>query len=135
MASLSRSGPWHIRLAVLAAFVWSNGVARAQPVPDGQNPLAKAMFYGVDACMKCHEEPGKFSNDRSLVRLDEYAVWKTQDKHSLAFAVLKGKRGQTMGKHLKIADVTRDDRCLNCHAVNVPVDRRFSEKDDPVRLA
>jgi hypothetical protein len=61
--------------------------------------------------------------------LDEYTIWKTQDKHALAHAVLEGERGQRIGELLKIKDVTTDGRCLSCHSVNIPNERRmFAEE-------
>ncbi|MCI0462866.1 MAG: cytochrome c family protein [Gemmataceae bacterium] len=84
-------------------------VAAQQPKPD----LTKAKFYGVTACNKCHTEPGKFKTD--FVLLNEYKTWRTKDRHALAYAVLEGPRGQQMADILGY-DVTKDARCLNCHA-------------------
>ncbi len=86
------------------------------------------------ACVRCHAQPT--ANDIppenrpagraypfDFVWLTEYAVWKTHDKHAQAYAVLKGKRGQEIGKLLG-QDVTKAATgCLNCHAQQALADK------------
>jgi hypothetical protein len=97
--------------------------------------LATAKFYGVETCKGCHKSKGERKDD--LVMLTEYETWRTQDKHSVAYAVLEGPRGQRMsqllGKDGQPFKVTEAAVCLNCHATNVPEGRQhkpnFSLKD------
>src|SRR5262249_28596977 len=58
-----------------------------------------------------------------FVRLDEYTIWRTQDKHSLAYAVLEGPRGQQMGEILggdKKFVLDPKAGCLDCHSMHFP---------------
>lgn len=75
-------------------------------------------FLGVGACAKCHEAPSR-RDDTSFCALTESTTWEKQDKHSQAFAVLLNARSKEMGKRLGIADVSKDNACLACHAVVV----------------
>jgi hypothetical protein len=88
--------------------------------------LDKAAFLGVGSCQPCHEAPRKpYTTD--YVQLTEYDTWATQDKHSDAYKVLLGERGREMGKALGW-DVANDDRCLNCHCVNVKDENRRGQQ-------
>jgi hypothetical protein len=117
----------------LTVLAWWLG-GRTQPIraQQAEKPdLTKAVFYGVGACKECHTKPAA-GRPTDFVRLDEYTIWRTEDKHSLAYAVLEGPRGQRMSELLK-ADVTKAETgCLSCHAMNFPKERQgqqFSIKD------
>ncbi|MBY0526759.1 MAG: hypothetical protein K2R98_25430 [Gemmataceae bacterium] len=144
MALTSRSG-----LALLfgitcaaAVAVWQ-GVAAEGPrlVAQGKKDDATAKekkdpeppkvrnFWGAEACIRCHTEGPGGSDDENFVLLTEYTTWRTQDKHSFAYLVLKGARGQRMGELLQ-TDVSKDVACLSCHAMNTPhQDSSFDMRD------
>jgi hypothetical protein len=91
--------------------------------------LTTAKYYGVSTCNKCHAEPGKFATD--FVLMNEFTIWRTKDKHALAYLMLEGPRGRQIGKILKI-DVTTEPQCLNCHAPSPPPglrDESFNKLD------
>jgi hypothetical protein len=66
------------------------------------------------------------SNKEDFVLLTEYTTWRLHDKHSLAYAVLEGSRGQKILRTLHRSkpdekiDATKERACLNCHALNFP---------------
>ncbi|HLN33630.1 MAG TPA: cytochrome c family protein [Gemmataceae bacterium] len=134
--SIARSSIFAAGLvAVAGPLLYSNGRAQ-QPQAGKPAPPAsteKAKYLGADACQLCHETGprGRFKDD--FVRLTEYKTWKT-DKHSQAYAKLNEARSKQIGMLLKIADVTKDDRCLNCHAANVPLDLRVGTEGQAYRL-
>jgi hypothetical protein len=115
-------------------FTWSLPAPPWRVVSAQENgakkDLTTAKFYGVSTCIKCHTELGTGYNQQ-LAYLNEYTTWRQKDRHALAFAVLEGPRGQRMAKILNF-DVTKDARCLNCHATTYRPDRQgkdFSLRD------
>jgi hypothetical protein len=121
-------------LAVLALWNSDRGPARAyhadEPAKKDAGKADKDVpakdlpkYLGVGTCMRCHTEGPRGRDDDKFVLLTEYATWRTQDKHSLAFLALAGPRGRRMGELLGI-DPTKDDSCLNCHSMNFPKERR-----------
>jgi hypothetical protein len=80
---------------------------------------ADDTYDGAVRCRDCHAKPAEATlRSATFVLLTEYAVWKTEDKHAQAYAVLKNNRSENMGKLLGNVDVT-DIKvgCINCHAL------------------
>lgn len=128
-AKLSARLSLTIGALVGSAVLWML-LARTEPVEGAQDPdekldLTKAEFWGVSSCMKCHRAPSEGYNT-DLAALNEYAIWRSKDRHALAYAVLAGPRGQQMGKLLgiNVTDVVEGAACLNCHATTFRPDRR-----------
>ncbi|HEV2296337.1 MAG TPA: multiheme c-type cytochrome [Tepidisphaeraceae bacterium] len=101
----------------------------AQEKVGPQSHLAKltqsdAKFQSANTCSaaKCHgaPEPAEGSGRPE----NEFLVWSEQDKHASAYETLKNELSTEIGKKLKIDNVVASDRCLNCHAVNVPENLR-----------
>jgi hypothetical protein len=115
-----------VGFAVLTWVFGVSGLSRTAAQPPAKDFWKTGKFYGAEACQDCHALP-KALNQKSLdfVLLTEYSTWTTYDKHSLAYVALACERGQNIGKLLGIK-VTEDARCLNCHAINVPEDRRVA---------
>ncbi len=82
-------------------------------------PFNLPRTTGAASCKDCHTVP-TVERGASLpfVMLTEYSIWKTQDKHAQAYAVLKGELGQQMGRLLKADVLDPKTGCLNCHAMN-----------------
>jgi hypothetical protein len=116
-------------VCIWAALPWCFGEPRAKAkgadAADGPTPL----YYSVGQCAQCHTTPPKIIKGPLVCRCTEAVIWNEHDKHRTAFAVLKGPRGKHMGEVLR-TDVTRDDRCLSCHAVIIrdPKVRADSER-------
>src|SRR5437899_1727543 len=89
-------------------------------------------YMGAESCQFCHEAGPKKKSDDELVRLDEYAIWKKQDKHSQAYEVLVPKnnfRAERMWDNLKghsgwDREFTKELKCLSCHSVPAPEERQ-----------
>jgi hypothetical protein len=118
----------------MVGLLFGHGI-REGIAADPPKSLTEAKFYGVGACRKCHS-PSLEKRDTNLVILTEYETWRTEDKHSAAYAALESPRGRRMaellGKDGKPFEVTQETACLSCHATNIPNDRRgqgFSLKD------
>lgn len=112
-------------VAVAAALLGSGAAAG-----DAQTLARKPVHLGVASCAggNCHGAvlPAKGSS----VRQDEYLIWWQEsnparvDKHHRAYTVLLGKRARRIARNLGLADAATAPLCLNCHADNVPPDRR-----------
>ncbi|MDX1625113.1 MAG: multiheme c-type cytochrome [Wenzhouxiangellaceae bacterium] len=108
------------RAAILVAGALAVGGAQAQPLPsDGEY-----MHLGPASCATsvCH---GKVTPDEtSNVLLNEYRTWSNDDYHSRAYTVLRSEESQRMADRLGLGSATTAKICLDCHADNVPADRR-----------
>lgn len=102
------------------------------PEAAAQQPQLPKTFVGAGACSECHDAKETTRFPKDFVLLNESAIWSKQDKHSQAYEVLKWERSQQMGELMGIADVTKDVRCLSCHAVVATEDQQgqfFSVED------
>jgi hypothetical protein len=100
-------------LAVLASCLGGMSVAQPKKAADPKD----WKYLGAGQCMQCHTEGPRGNRNEQFALMTEYATWRIQDKHSLAFLVLKGPRGTRVGELLK-TDVTKPAAgCLNCHSM------------------
>jgi hypothetical protein len=82
------------------------------------------LYYGVKLCQECHaQDPDKVPGGPFVCLMNECIRWEEKDKHKHAYAALKDKRGQQMGKLLGF-DVTADEKCISCHAIVAPAKYR-----------
>ncbi len=93
----------------------------AQDIVSG---LSDDIHLGVASCAgsTCHGsvEPWKMSN----VLQNEYVTWQREDKHAKAYEVLLNDRSKRIARNLGLPDAHTAEVCLDCHADNVPVDKR-----------
>ncbi|HJU17651.1 MAG TPA: multiheme c-type cytochrome [Stellaceae bacterium] len=89
-----------------------------------QAPADNAVHLGVASCSggNCHGATQRSKG--SYVPQNEYLIWSKRDKHRLAYRVLSEPRSRRIARNLGIADPTTAPLCLNCHADNVPPNRR-----------
>jgi hypothetical protein len=96
----------------------------------------KDVFYQqAKDCKQCHTVPLPDTTDAQLdfVVLAEYSIWKTQDKHAQAYAVLEGDRGQAIGKIIGKDVLKEEGGCLNCHAMNNLAKETADKTGDPMK--
>lgn len=79
---------------------------------------------GVASCAgsTCHGSTRPFTDSR--IHQDEYFVWQRKDAHARAWDQLHDERSQAIARRLGIADAAASERCLVCHADNVPTAQR-----------
>ncbi len=128
------SRSWTLAVAIPAvALVATMALARPQEpkesakavVTDGvkerlQIAVKAAKYYGAKSCIACHR-PGNFEGypeSAEHVKLTEYAIWRNEDKHSLAFEMLSGTRGKAMSSRLGLDVTKRETGCLGCHSAS-----------------
>ncbi len=79
---------------------------------------------GVASCATsvCH---GKLSPQKDQdVWLNEYRIWSSQDLHAQAYRVLSNEQSKRIAGKLGIGNAATAKICLDCHADNVPEDKR-----------
>jgi hypothetical protein len=94
--------------------------ARPQPLPSE----AEYEHLGPASCATsvCH---GKATRDEnSNVWLNEYRIWSRDDYHSDAYNVLRSDESKAMADKLGLSSAQTADVCLDCHADNIPADKR-----------
>lgn len=106
--------------ALLVAIVTPVRAQGDPPLPR----LGEDKHLGVATCAgsTCHGagEPVAGSN----VMQNEFLIWHRRDPHSKAYSVLRSDRSQRIAERLGLGPATEADTCLDCHADNVPEERR-----------
>ena len=95
--------------------------AQAAPLPD-ESPHRST---GVASCASslCHGAVETWT--RSRILQNEYVTWSRRDKHARAYSVLLDARSVEIAKKLRLEEPAhRAAVCLDCHAHNVPPERR-----------
>src|SRR5262249_35418707 len=91
-------------------------------------------YTGAASCSasNCH---GSTKAKPDYPKLDESVLWAKKDRHAQAYATLlneklkSGVSPSSIAKGLNIAKAETSERCLTCHAVNVPVALRGPKFD------
>ncbi|MGH8583849.1 MAG: multiheme c-type cytochrome [Gammaproteobacteria bacterium] len=79
---------------------------------------------GVVTCAgsTCHGATRPFKN--AAIMQNEFVTWHQKDKHAKAYQVLLNKESQRMARNLGLEAAHAAKVCLDCHADNVPEERR-----------
>ncbi len=79
---------------------------------------------GVASCASstCHGSVSAYAD--SNIRQDEFAIWQSVDPHAGAYEILLNEQSVRIARNLGIGAAHEADMCLDCHADNVPVDKR-----------
>ena len=82
-----------------------------------------AVHLGVASCAAstCH---GGAIPAEGVVLQNENTTWQTLDKHAQAYAVLSNDLSKRIARNLGLKDAASAKVCLDCHADNVPQERR-----------
>jgi len=85
---------------------------------------ATDRHMGVATCAasQCHGSASPREN--SSVMQNEYVTWTRDDPHSKAYATLSNDASRAIAARLGIGPALKARICLDCHADNVPVERR-----------
>jgi hypothetical protein len=94
----------------------------AQPTKRAEIGDYKHMGVGSCATNVCHGKlapaPGK------NVRLNEYRTWVNEDRHAFAYRTLEQAESKRIAANMGLANAATAKICLDCHADNVPTDKR-----------
>jgi hypothetical protein len=103
------------RVLAVAAMCAVPAIAMADAVP---------RYMGVSSCAssQCH---GRIDPDpTSNVWLNEYRIWRGDDRHSRAYKALLNPVSRQIAAKLGLGSPHESALCLNCHAMNVPAAER-----------
>lgn len=79
-------------------------------------------FMGNASCVSCHSEGKKKGGSNK--EGDQFDIWEKDDPHRLSFEMLSNDESKKIAEKMGIADASKSDECLSCHAVNAPADKR-----------
>ena len=108
-------------LAIIGSILMNFGALSAEPVL----PLADKEFHmGVASCAgsTCHGAVQTWPG--SPILQNEFMTWQSKDKHAKAYDVLLSSRSKKIATNLGLPDAHTAGICLDCHADNVPKNRR-----------
>jgi hypothetical protein len=102
--------------------------------PGAVQAQAPSKFTGAASCgtSQCH---GNANPRADFPRLNEHLIWAQKDKHAKAYAALtnenlkSGKSPSKIAAKLNVTKPETSDRCLDCHALNAPPERRGKDFD------
>jgi len=96
------------------------GVAAA----DNHVDINADIHIGVPSCASsvCHGKLSKQDNEN--VWLNEFRIWSNEDNHARAYKVLLNADSKRIAQNLGLKSAHTADICLDCHADNVPADKR-----------
>jgi hypothetical protein len=86
--------------------------------------IADYKHMGVASCATsvCH---GKLAPQADKdVALNEYRIWQQEDRHAQAYRTLELAESKRIAANLGLPNATAAKICLDCHADNVPADKR-----------
>jgi hypothetical protein len=107
-------------LLAVAAAAATAVPARAATLPAD----AEDRHLGVASCASgvCHGSVTAL--EATSVLQNEFVVWTREDKHAGAYQLLFNEQSQRIARNLGIGNAHEADICLDCHADNVPPERR-----------
>ncbi len=117
--------------AVLTLALWPSA---SIVTPDAAHAQGSLKYTGNASCgaSSCH---GSTKPKAEFPKMNENIIWSTKDHHGKAFATLTNEKLKSgvspskIAKELKLAKAETSDRCLVCHAVNVPAAQRGPKFD------
>src|SRR5512133_1898370 len=107
-----------LRAAGMPAASATRPIAIAQPATDGRD------YVGPGSCsaVACHGAIRPVAGARILQT--EYSTWVAMDRHARATEILGNMVSQRMGRILGIGNPQQAQKCLACHALDVPAASR-----------
>ena len=82
------------------------------------------VHMGVATCATSQCHGSAVPRDSSNVLQNEYVTWTQDDPHSRAFDILNNDRSKGIAARLGLTSAATAGICLDCHADNVPAQRR-----------
>lgn len=114
----SRAALW-MAVLVVGAVIMGRAPSRWLPPLEAQD-VKGWKYLGADGCQgaECHSAPGKVAGRPG----QEYKVWKERSPHSKAFEKFDSFEydAEDWGDALGIDDIHTSERCLRCHAGDIP---------------
>jgi len=114
---------WVLITSSIGCLVGSAAIAAAQ-----ERPLIPQYDsggrLGVASCASATCHGAATPAEGGVVLQNEYTTWQTRDKHAGAYNLLLNDESKRMASRLGIGEAHTAKICLDCHADNIPVERR-----------
>ncbi|MDX2144381.1 MAG: multiheme c-type cytochrome [Rhodospirillaceae bacterium] len=110
---------------IAAGVLAMTGFALAQGAGTPKLPFtSEAVHLGVSSCggSSCHGALEPWPN--STVQQNEFVIWQEKDPHAKAYKTLMSEASKRIAKNLGLPNAYEADMCLDCHADNVPAEKR-----------
>ncbi len=116
-------------MQIIISFVFFSNLISAigalAQTPAPPLPFTSASIHlGVSSCSgsSCHGALEPWPN--STVTQNEFIVWQEKDPHAKAYKTLMSTESKRIAKNLGLGNAYEAGMCLDCHADNVPEERR-----------
>lgn len=115
-------------LAAVGLFALAGAVSPALAQSATSNPpvplVDKDIHMGIATCAgsTCHGAVESWQGVQVLQ--NEFITWQRKDQHAKAYQVLLNEQSQRIARNLGLENAHTADICLDCHADNVPQERR-----------
>ena len=97
----------------------------ATPAMAAELPESSAQVHlGVATCASSQCHGSAIPRDGTGVLQNEYVTWTQADPHSGAYEILSNEQSRQIAARLGIGQAREADICLDCHADNVPANKR-----------
>jgi thioredoxin reductase/CRP-like cAMP-binding protein len=108
-------------LAILLTAIFITSVRAETPAGPEK---AGGLHLGVVTCAgnTCHGANAPLKDSR--VQQNEFIIWHREDKHAKTYTVLFNDASKRIARNLGIKAAHTEKLCLDCHADNVPAERR-----------
>ena len=106
--------------AIVTGLLLLPGLAMSQALPQAD----AYRHEGVASCAASQCHGSALPREGSAVLQNEYVTWTQNDPHSQAYLTLGTEASTAIARRLGIGNARTADICLDCHADNVPADRR-----------
>jgi hypothetical protein len=110
--------------SIFFALLFSASGARS-----AASPAESSKYTGPGSCSStsCHGSVKPRADSR--IFQNEYSIWAVKDKHAKAYDALTGPIGERMGQILGLGKSEQAEKCLACHALDVPAEARAKTFD------
>jgi len=114
-------------VVILGGLGLMQKVASAEEQPHTLPQYSTEKHMGVATCANSMCHGVRILSERSNVRQNEYHTWLFNDRHSKAYTTLLSDESKRIAQKLGLEDASTAGICLDCHADNVPQDKRGPE--------
>lgn len=86
--------------------------------------IAAHQHLGVASCSNSVCHGATVTSESGKIQMNEFAVWQEFDPHAKSYQTLLSAESKAIAAKLGLGAAASADECLDCHADNVPVDKR-----------
>jgi hypothetical protein len=107
-------------VAVLALSCFLRSESTEYRRAEAQAVKGAVAYTGAGSCTSSNCHGSVWPRTGIRIKQNEYKIWSTKDKHARAYNVLLEARSKLIARNLGIARPETANKCLDCHALNVP---------------